>query len=448
MSDKATQGQCARCGEINPKTAVLCKSCNSRLPWSAQTAAPKSKPPKSSAPRYSATPSPQSPTSSPAPTSADGVKFLPPKRGASANSSSSEASQFWREYGWKIVSLSTLLVIVVGSVWAFSQYGGLIRYRILGQPDLQYTLQTRSAFGGDISVARVEETQFYLTKGKRRIETTREIGGYRFTQAEITLCRKQQEITLDPDLGIYISKPIDASSTSSGGDETSAFGLTPKPCCGLTSRRMQITPGVAQQRKSSTASRKGKVIASYELEELGKETIAGVETIHYRLTTQRASFGCVGNSREHKVTEIWVAPSIYSKFECPPPPKKPESTPTPPPQTPPPPVPVPAPYVLPEPPKNAAPQIAASEPPSCEIEYEQHGNTVMFANAFRGLVMKMKLYEEGELLLEQEITQLKQGNISPEVFKIGDYRAVSDQEFHKERFKAMMKQAIAPAQPH
>lgn len=27
------KGQCARCGDFNPYTAIVCASCNSRLPW-------------------------------------------------------------------------------------------------------------------------------------------------------------------------------------------------------------------------------------------------------------------------------------------------------------------------------------------------------------------------------------------------------------------------------
>ncbi len=390
----------------------------------------------------------------------------------------------------------------VGAGWGWMNYGGRIKHAMVGQSDIRYTVETRLATEGSLSTQPYSLSTYWFKHGAMRVDTQMLQGPLRRTLSTIALCPQKKLYTLDEALGIYTAEPLpphfqveDADTVGSlSNQQASTDGASTERassegawCCQDLSRPLLKRPAshkpgkplyrLAQYDPAAPApvgagagmgvgagARIGKVTRSYTIEELGQDTIADVPSVHYRLTVRVKSTGCAGTSEKTEKTEVWVAPSIYNKFSCasPTPTPKPTPiststpapgaattaspvppTPVPPTPVPPTPVPLPTPYVVPTPivvsTPSPAPRATPATEDSCGISYEQEGNVADFGQAFRGLVMRLRVYEGSRVVMEQEVTELSQKQLFGDQFSVRDQHQVSAAAFEEAQGKLLLE---------
>jgi hypothetical protein len=252
--------------------------------------------------------------------------------------------------------------------------------------DMKYTTESRMAGAAGAVPTQVITTA--VRKNQKRVETLLNMGPVQRNTVMLTLCDKKQEITLDPELKIYMVAPL--------GGETDP----PKSQATATPDR------AATGAKSGT----GRVISTASVEDLGEEMVADTKARHYRLTSHIQTSGCVGDSDITSKSEIWVA-DLREPSDC-------DLT-------------------------SFDPAQAYSRvKPDCNVTFEQRGDKDAYAKVYNGLILRHKIFgEDGKPMMTQEVTSLSRAKLEDHaLFSVPEgFRQVSADEFQKAQSEAMMK---------
>lgn len=234
--------------------------------------------------------------------------------------------------------------------------------------------------------APLNSTTTWIKKGAQRVEMSQQIGGYKWNDTTITLCEKRQTVRLDPALQIYTVAPLDGESSAT----TAAKPATAKP--------------------AATKPSTGKVVMTVSVKNLGEETVAGRKARHYMITTRYEMSGCAGDSKMNSKIEIWVADYQLPDFNCG------------------------------GKPGDWRGYVRASD--GCSITSEQKGDVAAWQAAYKGLIVKMKMYDEAgtKEVMTQEMTALSEAKLDDTMFTVpAGFKQVSGKEYDDARQQAMMK---------
>jgi hypothetical protein len=258
--------------------------------------------------------------------------------------------------------------------------------------DVKYTQAMRMpGVGGAFTAgdgAPLNSTTTWIKKGAQRVEMSQQIGAFKWQEATLTLCEKRQSIRLDETLKIYTVSSLDGSSSttvSAGAKSTAAKAADAKP---------------------ST----GKVTMTVSVKNLGEETVAGRKARHYMISTRYQMSGCAGNGDNTSKMEIWVTDYQLPDFNCG------------------------------DKPGDWRGYVRASD--SCSITSEQKGDVAAWQAAYKGLVVKMKMYDQAgtKEVMTQEMTALSEAKLDDTLFTVpAGFKQVSAKEYDDARQQAMMK---------
>jgi len=228
------------------------------------------------------------------------------------------------------------------------------------------------------ATAEAERTDVRSTYGKMEVN-----------QSTIRLCAKNQEIQFDPDLKIYIIKPLNEAA---------------KPAAAKPEAR------------SKKEKKTGKIVTNYIVKDLGEEMIAQYKTRHYMVTTELIFSGCVGENTMESKVEIWVS-EIQDVNPC---------TPT----------------------ADPAAGYALMAQGDCKLSFEQKGDVAAYTKAYSGIVLRQKVYMDDKVLMTQQITSLSQAKLSEDLFKVpAGYKQVTPEQFQIEQSAALMKAMMTGEAP-
>lgn len=274
--------------------------------------------------------------------------------------------------------------------------------------DIRYTTETRmgaEAEGKDAAKEGKDGAKMpslrattYI-KGKReRVETAMDMGAVKTNTVTLTLCDARRIVTLDPDLKLYTSAPMDgaadgaAGATGDGGAGAGA-GAPPDP-----------------KKKEDT----GRVIVTYAVQDLGTEKVNDIEARHFIVTMTMERSGCAGKGRDTMKMETWVAPGSLGGLDCP------ERAP------------------------SAAPRESRNEK-GCRITTEMRGDIEKLKDVFSGIVVRQRMYSGDKVAMTQEVKEISSAPLDESLFAApADYRQVTPQELADARRKAMMAALNAP----
>jgi hypothetical protein len=224
----------------------------------------------------------------------------------------------------------------------------------------------------------------YVKQGAERSETVSEFGQMKIKNITLRLCEKNQTLTLEPTLKVY-----KVDTDGAGGTATGAGGAS----------------------KTAAGNATGKITVTTKVQNLGTETVAGFKTRHYMINTSMQSSGCAGNANTNSKMEIWVA-DIKDAVACK---------------------------------GNDVDYMAGvNRNRDCKVTIEQKGDNA--AQAYDGLIMRMKMYDGDKVTFIQEVTMLSQAKLTDEPFTLpAGYKKVSEQEFQQAQSRAMMEAMTANA---
>jgi hypothetical protein len=262
------------------------------------------------------------------------------------------------------------------------------------QADVKYTESVKmdmGAAGGGMN----NSTTTFIADGAQRIENVTQYGPVKMNDITVTVCAKKKTYKIDPDLKIYTATDI-----TEGGHTAPA--------------RQGAAPATGGGKKGT-----GKISSTVNVKYLGEETLSNRKCRHYLIETAMKMEGCAGDGETHSKMEIWVTDYKLPVFDCG---ERPYET--------------------------GMPQRMPHN--NCDISFEQHGDTKAMADAYRGLIMRMKMYSPGQdgkdMVITREVTGLYDAKLPASTFEIpADYKLVSDQDFQKARSDAMMKGMMSGA---
>jgi hypothetical protein len=200
-----------------------------------------------------------------------------------------------------------------------------------------------------------------------------------------------QTIRLEPRLKLYTITTDEQGNATAGASQTAGAAQ----------------PGAA---KANT----GKVVVTSNVQDLGEEEIAGHKARHYMISMRMQSSGCAGDADHSTKMEIWTS-DIPDAVPC----------------------------------NNAGPDYSAmmgTARPACKMSFEQKGDVAALAKAYRGLIMRMKMYNGDKVTMTQEVTMVSRAKLTDDPFAVpADYKQVSEQEFQQAQSRAMMEAMMEQA---
>src|SRR5690349_10226867 len=119
-----------------------------------------------------------------------------------------------------------------------------------------------------------------------------EMGAVKTNTVTLTNCDKRQIITMDPDLKLYTVTSMDGGSPE--GTPTSG------------------EPARSSNEKEDT----GRVVTTYNIQDLGMEKVGDINAHHYMLTMRMERSGCAGKGDSTMKMETWVAPGQLGGLNC------------------------------------------------------------------------------------------------------------------------------------
>lgn len=266
---------------------------------------------------------------------------------------------------------------------------GVLGLGTLASADIKYTTEMIAASAPEgmpkTKMVRAVKPNF------ERTETQQEIGAYQMQTISIRECGKKETIQLAPNLKLYAVVPDSEGSGMPGMNAP----IPQKPTAG----------------KATT----GKMILTYNIKDLGEETLLGnFKTRRYMTETQTQSSGCAGEGTAKVKQEIWVS-DVRDVNPCP--------------QT------------------NGHPAASIAQGMShknCAVEVETKGDFKKYGEIMNGLILRQKTYDGDKLLMTTEVTSLSQAKLGNELFTApADFKKVSAAELQKAQSEAMVKAMMA-----
>ena len=259
--------------------------------------------------------------------------------------------------------------------------------------DVKYTESVKTDTGSKEAAAGTNTTTTWIADGLQRIESSIQYGPVKMKDITITSCEAGKMYKVDPELKIY-------TATSTESKPGSAPSTAPK------------TPNAAAP-KTKAKKGSGKITNNISVKYLGEETVAERKCRHYMVETSMKMEGCAGDGELKMKNEIWVADYKMPVFDC-----------------------------GDRPGQGGMGYGGGSS--DCDLSFVQNGDTKLLADAYRGLIMRMKTFmpagQGKEMTTTREITSLSEAKLEGSIFAIpADYKLVTDEEFQKERSSAMMK---------
>ncbi|HEX8237836.1 MAG TPA: DUF4412 domain-containing protein [Abditibacteriaceae bacterium] len=236
--------------------------------------------------------------------------------------------------------------------------------------------------------APLNSTTTWIKKSAQRVEMSQQIGAYKWQEVTLTLCEKRQSIRLDEALKIYTVSSLDGSSSTT------------------VSAGAKAAPAKASNAKPTT----GKVTMTVSVKGLGEETVAGRKARHYMISTRYQTSGCAGNGDNSSKMEIWVTDYQLPDFNCG------------------------------DKPGDWRSYVHASD--SCSVTSEQKGDIAAWQAAYKGLIVKMKIYDEAgtKEVMTQEMTALSEAKLDDALFTVpAGFKQLSAKEYDDARQQAMTK---------
>jgi hypothetical protein len=254
--------------------------------------------------------------------------------------------------------------------------------------DLRYTTEmkispatasdgtTQPAAAGASPTIRI--TTFYKNMDQRRESSMDMMGLFQSHEVTLTLCDKQQIVTMLPDQKIYTTGPISGYQPPSNPAAKSA---------------------------KAEKNGEGKMVTTYTVKDLGREKLQNLDTRHAMVTMDIETSGCLGVSRNTIRYEVWVAPK--SVKPCP---------------------------------EQFAPSRVVAGANGCSITYEAKGDVAAMQQAMSGMAVQQKFYTGDKVTMTQELREFSEAALDPSLFTIpADYKQVTPAELDKARADAMQK---------
>jgi hypothetical protein len=254
--------------------------------------------------------------------------------------------------------------------------------------DVKYTMTQRMPdYESKKNLKTFGRTTTLIKAGAQRTESESNFGAYKMQDVSYIVCADKQRVRLDDNLKIYTVAPLQNNTAETPPSST------------------QNAPKPAKPSKTST----GKVSMTVTVQTLEPETIAKLKARHYMITQNIVTTGCAGDANLTSKMEIWVADYKLPVFDC--------ST-------------------------TGYDWTSAygGGKNNCNILFELKGDVEAFNAAFRGLMVKQRMFDEkGNIVMESELTELSEAKLDDKPFSIpAGYKKVSDKEFDELRNKAMM----------
>lgn len=382
-----------------------------------------------------------------------------------------------------IGSVGSVLLIAacIFGFWVFKYQGEEIEYRVLGLKDFQLTVETRVLARNGQRMRLAGRSTYWFKPGKLRLDL--QSGDDPVDRPITRLARlgNGEMITLDPVAGVCFaqsyspealqapvisetatpnSQPVAAPASWRPSSTQPLFSLLGSVPLGSTWPPTQLVQAPAKTPEPAAGPAR-----SYKLENLGRESINGFPTIHYRLTTAVTAKGCAGLGDGQEVTEYWVVPNLNGRFfeeepaesrsggtssggkwddetagptPTPDPKAEPTPTPTPEPSGPkagPTPLPIPTPYSPAASIASRRPLLALTPTPAdaCTVDNLRSGDETDFQNLYKGLVLRMRMYKGKTLVVEQEVKKFKRMSLDNEIFSADKYPMVDAATFWAKR---------------
>lgn len=241
---------------------------------------------------------------------------------------------------------------------------------VIGGPDAS---QAKSAPGPTIRT-----TTFYKDMNEREETTMDMMGLFHSTEVTLTLCDKQQTITMDPALRLYTVEPIGGAPYQPPSRDAKTVAKEPK-------------------------AGSGKMVTTFSVQDLGTEKLQDLDTRHSMITTRIQTSGCLGDADNTFKYEVWTAPKKIQ--HCP---------------------------------AQYAPTRTVAGPNGCSITYEAKGDTAAMEKAMGGMVVQQKFYLDGKTSMVRELREWSEAALDPALFAVpAGYKQVSRPEYDKAKADAM-----------
>jgi hypothetical protein len=370
------------------------------------------------------------------------------------------------------------------AVWVFKYQGADIEYRVLGRKDFKLTVETRvdRLDGRGLRLAGL--TTYWSKPGRLRLDLVSGQDSVGRPVTRLARLGENEMYTVDTAAGIgfiqsyspeAMQAPVIGGSASVGMAAPGAWTPTSRtqPMFSLLGNFQpggQMSQAQLVQAPVKTPEVPTWPARSYKLENLGWETLNGLSTIHYRLTTSVSSRGCAGLGDGREVSEYWVVPNLNGRFfeeepaaassgssssgspgsnwddekagptPTPAPNAEPAPTPTPlpaagTPKTNPTPLPIPTPYSPATQISNLRPVLALvpTPPDACAVGNLRSGDEADFQNLFKGMILKLRQYNGKTLVLEQKVRKFRRLQLGDEVFSADHYTMLDAANFWAKR---------------
>ena len=255
--------------------------------------------------------------------------------------------------------------------------------------DIKYSQRMTT---GDSDTTLMHTTHF-VANGKERDDTTMKMGNYESTESNVYLCQTKQTFRIDRALKIYT-----VSEAAAG-----------KP--GNTSN--------VPSKNSSNNDKpgEGKVSLNIKITDLPDEKVAGFDADHFEAVLHTKTSGCIGNSDTTVKMEMWVS-KIKNATAC----KESGVN------------------------YNDILGYGGGKEDKCKITYQTTGDVARFNNAWNGIVLRQKIYQDGKLVTVQEVTSLSQAKLDDATFAVpAGFTILSEKDYNDRRQKAMMEAMMGGA---
>ena len=254
--------------------------------------------------------------------------------------------------------------------------------------DIKYTQVNSTPFSDDGTLKPMMTMTTFTRAGQQRVDSSVQIAGFKQLETNVTTCAKHQRVTWDAALKIYTVESLDKN------------GQVVQPAAPADNHTS------SQPAKHDT----GKIVSTINVKALGTETVAGRLARHYLLNFDVQEYGCAGKDHIHTKQEIWIADVVIPAFDC-----------------------------------GSRLDVAALShaqfKSDCDCAFEQKGDISALANAYKGVIVKMKMFDgdSTKVIMAQETTMISQAKLTDADFNVPDgFKLLSEKEYQQARSKAMM----------
>lgn len=266
--------------------------------------------------------------------------------------------------------------------------------------DMTTTAETRTFLSNDN--VEVGSKILYARGRDERIENHSKFGDFPTDETIISLCEKNQQITLDEKFLIYHVRPFMWGENDSADEKAKSDAIA------------------AQE---FPADKIGSIVNIFQITPIGEEVIAGIKSKGYLITGRTEKTGCAQtpneDEKEYK-SEAWFGDKnkVLNCFES-----------------------------------EIGDAFKAKEldekrfeiVDGCKISYESKGDSTIFVQNFGKLLMRTKLYKGGKVFYSEEITKISEDALDDALFTVPLYaKKVDEAEYNNARQQAL-EQAILAA---